>query len=508
MAARRQATALPAVAAVVAASDPDALPSDYREPEVTAAPVAAAPAGVVTPVPSQATIAVTNWFSSTRSLLNQFDGPLAEALQTTLTGVQRTLFSPAPTVKAVQYTSWNPGDSILGALKYIQPGGAAVSMQLTQAPALGTVQLLSDGTYTYVPGPDFAGTDTFTAQVTSGGLNILEPFAPRTAEVTVLINPAPPVQASYTYRVTNSTSWTIKYKGLSVESGYEDAVEGQPAVGTVLNPGQSAAFELTYYAFYGYGLDASFEAGNGSAASNFRAQKWRVNIYIGDAFGGRFDFGCDTGNGVGCERPFEDPYNGQELFLTNDMKKITLNAADPTQSGEAAAVLSGYCDEGTNKCQLDLNSPLVASHVWSMWREVHTIGCEVGTSCERWSRTQTYQQSQSTSLQLKLSAGLAIGKIFKAGYESTSSESYTTTQTYSVTEAFDGVAGKNVTLWYRYPVLQLDGTMIVTLRNGRQIIVQNTVVTSPDTSTGAISGGYNASTTAAPLPDRPQPPAI
>jgi hypothetical protein len=139
----------------------------------------------VTPAPSQATIAATNWFSSTRSWLNEFDGPLATAAQDVLVGVQRTLFSPAPTVKPVQYSIWTPEEPILGALKYVQPGGAAVSMQLTQAPTFGTVQLLSSGAYTYTPGPDFTGTDSFTAEVTAGGFNLLEPFTPRTSSVAV-----------------------------------------------------------------------------------------------------------------------------------------------------------------------------------------------------------------------------------------------------------------------------------------------------------------------------------
>ena len=235
-----------AVSSAVAASAPTAAAAAGA---VTPAPSKATIA--VTPAPSKATIAVTNWFSSTRGWLNGFDGSLAGAVQDVLYGVQRTLFSPAPTVKPIQYSTWTPGEPILGALRYVQPGGAAVGMQLTQAPTLGTVQLLSSGAYTYTPGPDFTGTDSFTAEVTAGGFNLLEPFTPRPASVVVNINPGPPVQLTQGFDITNLSARGVYLTEIKKERGYEDSVDSPP-VNTALQPGETFHVELTQWAFYDY----------------------------------------------------------------------------------------------------------------------------------------------------------------------------------------------------------------------------------------------------------------
>jgi len=87
----------------------------------------------------------------TRRGLTGLDNPLADALALALVAVQQSLFSPPPTVKPVQLSVWTPGDPILGALRYIQPGGAPVSFELSQGPASGSVKVDADGRYTYGP---------------------------------------------------------------------------------------------------------------------------------------------------------------------------------------------------------------------------------------------------------------------------------------------------------------------------------------------------------------------
>ena len=238
-------------AAVAAPTDaPAAMVTRTDVPQVSAAAVAAA-SPVATAAPSPATIAVTNWFSESWSWLSGFDNPLSQALQGALVEVQRRLFSPAPTVMPVQYTAWTPGDPILGALEYVQPGGAAVSFELTQAPGAGVVQLLSDGTYTYTPGADFTGTDSFTAQVTAGGFNILEPFTPRTASVTVNINPGFLTQQTQGYDFINRLDKGVILREIQIEPGYEESVDSPPA-GTIVGPGQTLHVELTRWLSYYY----------------------------------------------------------------------------------------------------------------------------------------------------------------------------------------------------------------------------------------------------------------
>ena len=223
----------------------------------TASTVAAAAGDDPLPIPSGATIAVTNWFSSSWNWLNGLNDPLAQALQGALVEVQRRFFSPTASVRPVQYTSWTPGDPILGALQYIQPGGAEVGIQLTEAPSTGTVQLLSDGTYTYTPGADFTGTDSFTAQVTSGGFNILEPFTPRSTSVTVNINPSPPVQLTRGFLFINPNKKPVVVWDIIPQPGFESSIDA--VNGAIVLPGEIYHVELTRWSAYWYDTVFRFE---------------------------------------------------------------------------------------------------------------------------------------------------------------------------------------------------------------------------------------------------------
>jgi len=215
------------------------VPGSIVAPQTSAV---AAASGWVGAAPNGATLAVTNWFGDSWQWLRSIDSPLAAAVRDALLGVQNALFSPVAAVKPEQLTAWTPGEPILGKLRSVQPGGAGVSFQLTQAPTSGTVQLLYDGSYTYVPGADFTGTDSFTAQVTSAGFNILDPFTPRTASVVVAINPFPAVSSSYGWTIENRSADILRLKDWWFEPGH-DGADG-PEFGSRLLPGESHRFEI------------------------------------------------------------------------------------------------------------------------------------------------------------------------------------------------------------------------------------------------------------------------
>lgn len=268
------------IAAFLGNADCGASPVAAQSPATqspTAAATAAAAGRIATPAPNAATIAITNWFSATWNWLESANNPVATALQNVLVGVQSTLFSPAPTVRPVQYTAWTPGDPILGALRYIQPGGAPVSFQLTTAPTSGTVQLLSDGTYTYTPGANFTGTDTFTAAVTSGGINLLDPLTPRTANVTVTINPQLPVMLTDGININNRTSQPVVLRAITTTPGFEDSVGSKP-VWSYWQPGDYMHVEVTKYLFTSYDAYFTFLACGDANCNTQYADKWIVKI--------------------------------------------------------------------------------------------------------------------------------------------------------------------------------------------------------------------------------------
>ena len=230
------------------------VPGSIVAPQTSAVAAANGWAGAT---PSGATLAMTNWFGDSWQWLRSIDSPLAAAVRNALIGVQNALFSPVAAVKPEQLTAWTPGEPILGKLRSVQPGGAGVSFQLTQAPTAGTVQLLYDGSYTYVPGADFTGTDSFTAQVTSAGFNILDPFTPRTASVVVAINPFPAVSVSKGWTIENRSADILRLKDWWFEPGH-DGADG-PEFGSLLLPGESHRFEIYSPAIFSQNYDTRAE---------------------------------------------------------------------------------------------------------------------------------------------------------------------------------------------------------------------------------------------------------
>jgi hypothetical protein len=103
--------------------------------------------------------------------------PFQDALIGTLWTVRRSFFNLAPDVTPVQIISQGSGP-ITGQVHAIDPEGDFVSYRLTGAPRYGDLTLNADGTYTYVPGADFNGVDTFVITALDSGLhvNLLDPF--------------------------------------------------------------------------------------------------------------------------------------------------------------------------------------------------------------------------------------------------------------------------------------------------------------------------------------------
>ena len=406
-----------------------------QPPATVAAATVAAANGVATPAPSEATIAVTNWFSSTRGLLNGYQNPLTEALQGVLLEVQRRLFSPAPTVRPMQYTSWEPGDPILGALQYIQPGGAEVVIQLTEAPSFGTVQLLSDGSYTYTPGEDFTGTDTFTAQVTSGGFNILEPLTPRTASVTVNINPSPPVLLTRGYDIKNLTGKGIVLSAIQKERGYESSVYAA-APPQILQPGQTYHVELTKWYFYSYDTRLSFSGCTDISCTGYQlsGQQWRVKLSQAGVYN-YWEAKCESGNCVNGSGDDIGPtatsawpyqYNSVVNLVDPAGTAYTLTGAEGQQQ---AQVINTVCATNGSTCQF---VPMAATEYTTKPQQVYqfTNLTQDNVSVSR-AGSETVSATSSFGTTYSTEAGVSFGN--KDVFNIVAKETFTSTQSLSNT---------------------------------------------------------------------------
>lgn len=103
--------------------------------------------------------------------------------------MRRAFFNQAPTVDPVQITGVINGP-ITGAVYADDADDDRIVYRILEGPKTGTLRFHADGTYTYTPGDDFNGVDTFTVVAIDAGLhvNLLNLFRPMGTRATSLIN--------------------------------------------------------------------------------------------------------------------------------------------------------------------------------------------------------------------------------------------------------------------------------------------------------------------------------
>lgn len=305
-----------------AGAAPTVSSTSTRDDQVVAA--VTAPAAVAAGAPDLNT-AATQFFDNAAEWFSGLPGgPVVDFLEGALLLVRRSLFNQIPTAAPFSYLTTSNGQ-IVGNLGADDLEGDVLSYSLTRTPDYGTVQVGPDGTYTYTPGPDYAGGDLFTVEVRDGGFNVLDPSGSRTKVVTVMVPAAGPVQG-YTngWDVRNSTGNTVVLSSMFTEQGYEDAIDGAPPIGTVLQPGDSAHFELTWYAFYSYGAGPVFTGPTGN--------QWKVVLYT--TSGGNqlwSSTGCEVGDCRVYRNTVLTDFNGVQLLDppgTVDVYADSPNAAE------------------------------------------------------------------------------------------------------------------------------------------------------------------------------------
>ncbi|MCB0933241.1 MAG: cadherin-like domain-containing protein [Mycobacterium sp.] len=102
--------------------------------------------------------------------------------------IRRNFFNQAPTVNPVQLTGQS-GGLITGSVGAVDPEQEQVSYSLTQAPKYGSVVIASDGTFTYTPGANFTGIDSFNVAASDGGrhLNLFNLRRPASTEAFIQV---------------------------------------------------------------------------------------------------------------------------------------------------------------------------------------------------------------------------------------------------------------------------------------------------------------------------------
>lgn len=186
------------------------------------APVAAAQPAPPPSVAQLITDGVAAWTRDSQAWINSL--PVDQALKTNLSGVlwtvRRTFFNQAPVVAPIQISGVVTGP-ITGSLGAADPEGDWLVYRLLTKPAEGSVVLNPDGTYTYTPGANFDGVDTFRVAAIDFGLhvNLLDWFRPLGTRATSLINQGA-IKFAFNY---TSALWTAERRA-ALEKSADDLV--------------------------------------------------------------------------------------------------------------------------------------------------------------------------------------------------------------------------------------------------------------------------------------------
>lgn len=167
-----------------------------------------------------------DWTAKNQAWVNSLDvsEERKERLQASFLTMRRTFFNQAPTVAPVQITGVVTG-SVTGSLGGEDPDGDRLVYILTRAPKSGAVRVSGDGTYTYTPGADFDGVDTFRVMAIDLGLhvNLLQLLRPvGSLAATSLVNQGA-IRFEFDY-TTGKTHWTQERKD-ALQAGADELIE-------------------------------------------------------------------------------------------------------------------------------------------------------------------------------------------------------------------------------------------------------------------------------------------
>lgn len=244
--------------------------------------VAAAAAAPANPLQALNT-AVVGFFNGADAWLSTLPGgPISDFVSGALLLVRRSLFNQMPTAKPVRYLTTLTGD-LVGTLGVTDPEADAVTYRLTTVPQYGTVQIAPDGTFTYVPGSSYSGSDQFTVTVGDSGFNLLNLFGSRATEVMVSVPSAAPLGTvvgsdalTKRFDLVNLTPYPVQLTRIDVSH----VLEVSPPVGAAaFKPGETIHFEIGSDFKVGSDTRATFTACL-SADCSATGPAWDVTLHV------------------------------------------------------------------------------------------------------------------------------------------------------------------------------------------------------------------------------------
>jgi hypothetical protein len=151
---------------------------------------------------------VTGFFGAFQAFVAQLPlpAPFKDLFNGAAFSLRQTLLNQTPTVAPILLTGQS--DTLIAGHVYaVDPEGDQIVYRLVQGPASGSVQLNSDGSFTYTPGAGFTGVDSFVVMAQDLGLhvNLLNPFRGAGTAAGALVNEGA-IKFAFNY-TTGSDLW-------------------------------------------------------------------------------------------------------------------------------------------------------------------------------------------------------------------------------------------------------------------------------------------------------------
>jgi VCBS repeat-containing protein len=344
---------------------------------------------------------------------------------------------------------------VIGDLLPSDPNGDKLTYQVAQGPTNGTLTINANGTYYYKPNNDFAksgGVDSFTVVADDGQ------HGQTVVPVNITVKPTLGVTERFWFR--NYTLAPLKFNGYVGGTG---DLDGGPAVGSVILPGNEASWDVNWYMFRVGDVTTNFgTVGFGYTPSDFG---YVPAGYAGTTFQVRYetkprDTSCAAGGNGQCDVP------NDRMAIAKDKGSpvITLNAED---AAKIAKVLPNICYDGSQA-----GCSFIAKSQTAGFSPVRTVGTPVSNTT---STPTTYSiaiadqvsQSDTVGISVKLSGGglAKLASIINIEITGTYSHTWVKTNTFTQTMNVPVAPGKTAWIEGSVPVWNVTGDFTIKIGN-------------------------------------------
>jgi hypothetical protein len=313
---------------------PSAARASAKKSSAGSRPVARS--GVASPLRVENRATATTPAVATQSRAVASANPIQDLFDNVSLLIRRTFFNKPPTVKPIQITGEHEG-VITGTIGAVDPERDVIKYQLIPAgrdfdengqlvdrgPMYGTVEVASDGTFTYTPGPNFTGTDSFSVLATDVGphINLLDFFRRESTEAAVEVSQyaigMPPLRFSFTYDSQSESWWTPAAKGALQAAA--DLLASQ------IVPAAERPVTVSYYITVGNSPESNTLGTGGSSFFPVSGIAFTENVVQEKIFTGVDQNGTTADGNIWFNSGHAWSFDGSPDYQENDFESVALH---------------------------------------------------------------------------------------------------------------------------------------------------------------------------------------